>query len=240
MIVNVIDSIIENRNKLMEIVSCHGVTSLKIFGSVLARTEKPDSNIDFIAVFNPLKYEWGAHLDVQYDLETIFNRKVTVINWSDIPETFKPTDAVDIMQLEASKRYDIIPKTSLLYFVMLDHYLKYHDPKKHEHIFEPENRGSLYRYLAKRISWWFSRLLLLEDNDLRSYEGFDFVEVLYLCDKLEDPLNESPKDVARFKQLFLKVRDYVHRHCPPENDELMQFARVWVGNRSFDPFEEMD
>ncbi|OME34942.1 hypothetical protein BSK58_24870 [Paenibacillus odorifer] len=56
---NVIGCIIKNRSKLMEFT--HGVTSLKLFGSVLDRTEQPESNIDFIAVFDMSKYEWTVH-----------------------------------------------------------------------------------------------------------------------------------------------------------------------------------
>lgn len=238
---NVIDSILVYREHICALAAAHGVAKLMLFGSVLNRTEKPGSNIDFIAVFDDLStYEWDAIFDVQEELEAFINRKVTVIDWYRIPEPYKPSDPVDIMQLEADKQYNIIPKTSLLYYVMLGHYIKFHDPEKVESLLKLENRSDLYRYLAKRISWWFSRLLLLSDNDLRDFEGFSFIEVLYLCDKLEDRYKQSPDDIARFKELFPKVRDYVFDRCPSENEELTQFARAWVGNRGFDPFEEME
>ncbi|RUS44579.1 nucleotidyltransferase family protein [Cohnella sp. AR92] len=238
---NVLDKIIAQRTQIMQLVAPYGVTSLRLFGSVLNRTEKPFSNIDFVAVFDPNQFTWGAHLDVQSELETFFDRKVTVINWSDVPEAYKPTDPVDILQLDATIQYDIIPKSSQFYYVVLDSYLKHFDPESKPYfLLESEQKGALIRYLAKRINWWFRKLLFLKDNDLRSFDGFLFVEVLYLCDKLEVLENQSEEDVIRFKQLYPKVRDYVHRQCPPENEELNKFTRVWVGIRSFDPYEEMD
>lgn len=236
---NVIDHIIKNRDHILALGSKYGVTSLRLFGSVLNRTERPDSNIDFVAVFTD--FEWGAHVDVQSELEVFFNRKVTVINWSDVPDAYKPLDPVDIMQLDATAHYEIIPKSSELYYIVLYDFLKYFDPKSEPYAqLVSDQDGRLYRYLTKRISWWFSRLLMLDDNDLRSYKGFSFIEVLYLCDKLEDIPNQAEEDVTRFKQLYPLIRNYVQHHCPPESDELTEFVRVWAGIRSFDPFEEMD
>lgn len=58
---NVIDTIIEQRSKIMEISAAHRVTALKLYGSVLARREKRESEIDFLAVFDPrIPYEWNA------------------------------------------------------------------------------------------------------------------------------------------------------------------------------------
>jgi len=64
---------------------------------------------------------------------------------------------------------------------------------------------------------------------------------LPLCSKLQDKhYQASPDEIARIKELFPLVREYVNNRCPPEDEKLTQFAQEWVGIRSFDPYEEMD
>lgn len=75
--------------------------------------------------------------------------------------------------------------------------------------------NSHYELGGNRISWYFSQLLRLEDNDLRSYDGFDFTEVLYICDKIYDELFEqSPEDIQRFKELLPSIKEYVAARHP--------------------------
>jgi succinate dehydrogenase flavin-adding protein (antitoxin of CptAB toxin-antitoxin module) len=70
---------------------------------------------------------------------------------------------------------------------------------------------STFSLLAERLSWWFSRLLRLQDNDLTEYEGFSYIEVLYLCNKISGTTLWSYTDdnVDRFKELLELVRGYV-------------------------------
>ncbi|GIO38845.1 hypothetical protein J41TS12_37060 [Paenibacillus antibioticophila] len=86
---NVIDSIIENRSKLMEVAAAQGVKQLKLYGSVLTRTEKPESDIDFLAMFDPsIPYEWNVIFQLQQKIEAMFNRRVSILDSRRLPEVF--------------------------------------------------------------------------------------------------------------------------------------------------------
>lgn len=55
----------------------------------------------------------------------------------------------------------------------------------------------------------------MNDNDLKSFEGFDFTEVLYICDKIYDELfDQLPEDIARFKELLPSIKEYVVARLP--------------------------
>ncbi|KUP22056.1 hypothetical protein [Paenibacillus sp. DMB5] len=207
---NVIDSIITYQDHIGVIAAAHGVKQLKLYGSVLSRTEKPDSNIDFLAIFDPnIPYQWDATFEMQGKLEAMLNRRISILDSRRVPEVFRPqidTDPIDIMQLEACPRYSITPKSSKLYFIMLNKLFKEYD-------YDIDSSGyanTSYACLADRISWWFSRLLRFEDNDLQSHEGFDFTEVLYICNKLYyEVFDQSPEDIIRFKELLPAIKGYV-------------------------------
>ncbi|GMK39093.1 hypothetical protein PCCS19_21470 [Paenibacillus sp. CCS19] len=212
---NVIDTIIACRSEIMSIAAAHAVKQLKLYGSVLNRTEKPESDIDFLAVFDPsIPYEWDAAFELQEKLEAIFNRRISILDSRRIPEVFYPqiyNDPVDIMTLEHGMQYRTTPKSSRIYYYMLDKLFRDYDYD----IEATPYANTIYASLADRVSWWFSRLLRLEDNDLRSNEGFDFTEVLYICDKIYDELfDQSPKDIARFKELLPAIKEYVAVRLP--------------------------
>ncbi|TDG00910.1 nucleotidyltransferase family protein [Paenibacillus piri] len=211
---NVIDSIIEQRSQIMSIAAQYGVSALKLFGSVLARQENTNSDIDFIAVFASLEEDeverWHALTDLEIELKGFFNRKVQIIDSKQIPDLFRPqleTDPVDIMLLKSDAVYRVTPKTSKPYYIMLDKLFKEYEGTD---IDEIKYANIVYTALADQISFQFSKLLKLDDNDLRSYEGFSYIEVLNLCDKLFHMLDDQdPQDLARFKDLLPPIKEYV-------------------------------
>lgn len=211
---NVLDLIVRDRNQIMKIVEPYGVIQLKLYGSVLIRKEKPESDIDFLAVFD-LPFDWEAKFKLEEGLEQYFGRRVSIVDSRNIPEAFHPsidTDPVDIMELSSEKTYTITPKTSKLYSTMLDKmfresmFIKLESPECAEGYQE-----SGLCLLAERLSWWFSRLLRVEDNDLKKYSGFNYIEVLYLCDKLSSitQWDYTEKDMYHFKGLLKPIREYV-------------------------------
>ncbi|RUS44578.1 nucleotidyltransferase family protein [Cohnella sp. AR92] len=213
---NVIDTIIEHRSRIMAIAAPYGVTALKLYGSVLNRTEKPDSDIDFLAVFDQTHpFKLGEAAELADLLELVFDRRVSIVDSRNIPDVFHPqidNDPVDIMTLEVGKEYTTSPKSSRIYFYMLNKLFRdYYDKTD---LGESELTIWACINLAEGISWWFSRLLRLEDNDLRSYEGFDFVEVLYVCDQFCYELDPDPEDIERLKALLPPIKEYVEARLP--------------------------
>jgi len=86
-----IDKIIENREQILALAAKHGVSTLKLYGSVLARKETSQSDIDFLAVFDPsLIYDWEASFNLKEELELYFNRKVGIVDSRNIPDVFMP------------------------------------------------------------------------------------------------------------------------------------------------------
>jgi predicted nucleotidyltransferase len=205
----VLDFIIQNRIHIMSLVTKHGVISLKLYGSVLVRKETAESDIDFLAVFDSsFPNHWETKFKLQEELEEYFGRTVGILDSRSIPNVFRPaidTDPVDIMDLSSSRNYTITPKTSNLYFTMLHKLFRKYYPVQMEY------RETLYELLAEKISWWFSRLLRLEDNDLRDNNFFKYIEVLALCEKisahsLEEYTNE---ELIRFEELLQNICEYV-------------------------------
>jgi hypothetical protein len=90
----------------------------------LIRKEKSESDIDFLANFDPISnYDWQEKITLEEELEQYFARRVSIVDSRRIPDVFRPaidTDPVDIMDLSPMKQYTITPKTSKLYFIMLD------------------------------------------------------------------------------------------------------------------------
>ncbi|SFM51189.1 Predicted nucleotidyltransferase [Paenibacillus sp. 1_12] len=206
---NVIDSIIQKRDHILTLATKHGVIALKLYGSVLARSESEESDIDFLGLFDPtILYDWKARLVVADELEQYFNRRVSVVDSRDIPEVFRPsidTDPVDIMELSTYQQYSITPKSSKLYYLMLNRTLTEYDLNQWGYV------ESLYISLAENVSYWLSRLLRLNDNDLKEYQGFYYVEVLYFCDKFSPISNYDyiPMDMIRLKMLLQQIYEYV-------------------------------
>jgi predicted nucleotidyltransferase len=213
---NVIDTIIARRSDIMFLVAPYGVKQLKLYGSCLARREKLESDIDFLAVFDPnIPFEWRVVTELMDLLELVFDRRVSIVDSRNIPDIFHPQidiDPVDIMTLEVGEHYTISPKSSRMYFYMLNKLFR----DNYNYIDSELSALTKWTYisLADRISWWFSRLLRLGDNDLKVYEGFDFVEVLYLCDQFCFELDPKPEEIERLKKQLPAIKDYVAARLP--------------------------
>lgn len=117
------------------------------------------------------------------------------------------------MELSRAEQYSITPKTSKLYYQMLDRLF-------HEFHLEGWERYDQITYMmvAEKLSWWFSRLLRLSDNDLTEYQGFYYVKVLALCEKLSSfkDINCSVKELNRFKEFLIEVRKYAQLRVKTE------------------------
>lgn len=61
--------------------------------------------------------------------------------------------------------------------------------------------------LAERINWYFGKLLRLGDNDLKEYEGFDYIEVQFICEQLCYELDTETEYVERLKKLLPVIKD---------------------------------
>jgi predicted nucleotidyltransferase len=193
----------------MSLVSKYGVTALKLYGSVLAKTETEQSDIDFLAIFDTsTEYDWEACFHIEDELEDLFARRISVLDSRRIPDVFKPAidiDPVDIMELSSDGQYLITPKNSKIYYQMLDRLFQEFHLEEWE-----RNERITYMMVAEKLSWWFSRLLRLSDNDLTDYQGFYYIEVLALCEKLNPFMdsNCSDEELNRFKELLIEVRKY--------------------------------
>ena len=108
----------------MKIAELYGVIQLKLCGSVLIRKEKLESDIEFLAIFDPkIPYDWEAVHNLEEELEQFFGKRVSIVDSRSIPDVFRlsiDTDPVDIMDLLPDIQYTITPKTSRLYYTMLD------------------------------------------------------------------------------------------------------------------------
>lgn len=212
---HVLDHIIQNREAILAIANRYGASTLKLYGSVLVRKEHSESDIDFLVVFDTSTLEdeelicdqCKVQFNLGRELADYFGRRVSVFDSRRIPDLFYPsirTDPVDIRELSADKLYTRTPKTSKLYFRMLHRLFREFTRTRIKH------KASL-RLFASRLSWWLSRLLRFEDNNLREYEGFDFTEVLYLCDKLSSITDGdyTRRDADRLRELYPKIKEFV-------------------------------
>jgi predicted nucleotidyltransferase len=190
---NVLDEVINKRYEALEKVKPFGVKSLKVYGSVLSRSERPDSDIDFLLIFDDgVEYNRGHRIEVGKVLEELFNRRIGTVdtrNYPDVFETAISADPIDIMELEYGKTYNITPKSSDIYYQVLKRNLESYYKRKEIVSKQYSDADPSYSYehslIARQISWWFSRLLRLQDNDLREYDDFYFADVLMYCEKAE-------------------------------------------------------
>ena len=73
----------ERTSELAELCRRHHVKRLDIFGSAAVGDFNPEnSDIDFLVDFGnaPRKPRYGNHIDLKEDLETLFNRKVDLVD----------------------------------------------------------------------------------------------------------------------------------------------------------------
>lgn len=210
---NLIDKIIENREKILEKATMHGVIVLKLYGSVLVKSETEHSDIDFLAIYDSsIPYDWEASFNLEEELKEYFGRRVGIVDSRNIPNVFRPsidTDPVDIMELSSDKQYFITPKTSRLYYIMLDKVFKEFKIFEKRETLNLNEKTTLYFIIGERISWWFSRLLRLEDNDLKDYEDFNYIEVLYFSEKIIRHFDSiTEEEIDRYGELLMKVKEY--------------------------------
>ena len=78
-----ISLIVQHSNELAELCRRHHVKRLEVFGSAaVGDFNSETSDIDFLVDFGdaPLKPWYGNHIDLKADLETLFNRKVDLVD----------------------------------------------------------------------------------------------------------------------------------------------------------------
>ena len=66
------------RDIIMQVASRHGVTGIRVFGSVARREETPDSDIDFLVVVGGQPSSWFP-AGLVLDLEELLGRHVEVV-----------------------------------------------------------------------------------------------------------------------------------------------------------------
>lgn len=71
----------ENIDKLKKLCSIYKVSKLYVFGSILNKNFKKNSDIDFIVSFNNIELEKYAdnYFDFKFSLEDLFNRKIDLL-----------------------------------------------------------------------------------------------------------------------------------------------------------------
>jgi predicted nucleotidyltransferase len=88
----------ERRDDIYRIAAEHGVTRLRVFGSVARGGERPDSDIDFLIETGPATSSWfPAGLII--DLEELLGRKVDVVTEASISPYIRgqvPREAKDL------------------------------------------------------------------------------------------------------------------------------------------------
>ena len=84
----VIDLIQNKRDELLYIAKQHGVTTIKLFGSVARAEEMVDSDIDFLVTTGPVVSSWFP-AGLVLDLEELFGRPVDIVTESALHPTLR-------------------------------------------------------------------------------------------------------------------------------------------------------
>lgn len=79
----------EKRDEILALATKHGIENVRLFGSVVRREEKPDSDIDFLI---SLKEGSGIRewFDFQYGLEDLLKREIDVVPERNLHWFIKP------------------------------------------------------------------------------------------------------------------------------------------------------
>ncbi len=228
-------TIIRDRLFLRALAAQHGVKTLLLYGSVLARRETEKSDINFIALFDGKEpSDLTTLFSLMKDLEVHFGRKVKVLISGRGSPNFLPTylnDPVDIMELDPNTTYTITPKTSDYYYKKLHaEFVKHRETMKNISKNDEILLQYLYSDLALWVGSWLKHLLRIDDNDLRTYEDFDYKEVQWLCKKHSEHylLWDSYKDFPWLVEQLEKVEEYVNRKV----DAAGSAARIGVSGAS--------
>ena len=69
-----------DRDALAEFCRRHGIARLSLFGSVLRGTDRPDSDVDFLVVFEPgARVGFVKLFGMQHEFEDLLQRSVDVV-----------------------------------------------------------------------------------------------------------------------------------------------------------------
>lgn len=231
---NLLDEIISQREDIYRALEPLNIHWIRLYGSVLARKETLMSDVDLYVSFDKHKNGlecWNRRNEVEDVLHSILNRRISVQCESHIYERFRETtekDSVDLRDLEQSKRYQITPKSSTLYYEMLrrdiDEWSVFYASFSQEAIEErycilalDEDEKfrliqSYCRYhvdtFLRRSTWWFSRLMRLKDNDIFEQSDFDLLGLIRLrAEEEEDTLRWLRRCESK---TFIKDIEYIN------------------------------
>ena len=73
-----IDILQEKRDEVLEVAQRHGVTSVRVFGSVARGEESPESDIDLLVTTGPTVSSWFP-AGLILDLEQLLGRHIDVV-----------------------------------------------------------------------------------------------------------------------------------------------------------------
>jgi predicted nucleotidyltransferase len=191
--------VIQKREQLIEIAKQNDLKTFELYGSTLSKTDTLYSDIDLLAVYPDdvlnNRHELTNKHNLQEELSKLFNCRVGILSSLSIPEVFYPqieNDPVDIRLLDETASYTITPKSSLLYYKMLDRDIGRYNELKHFY----KKNNSYPSYKIENISWWISRLLRLQDNDIRTTDYFNYIEIISICYELTETISNNEENLA--------------------------------------------
>lgn len=82
------DRIQKMRDQILDLAKEHGVTSIRVFGSVVRGEDSPDSDIDFLVVIGPVTSSWFP-AGLVLDLEDLLGRSVEVVTERSLDPRFR-------------------------------------------------------------------------------------------------------------------------------------------------------
>lgn len=196
---HVLDQIIEHREMIINRLDKVRIEWIKLYGSVLARKESEESDVDFFVSFRNHEQEnhWQCYerkeivIDLLYP---ILQRRISVQCSHHIFEKFRAgteRDAVDIRDLTRNVQYSISPKRSRLYYEMLQKivsnwekfYTNYHEIQNP--YLQSYCQFQICQFL-RRTSHFFSRMMRLDDNDLLSQTDLDVFGLIHMAHEYEE------------------------------------------------------
>ncbi len=73
-----VDFIHQKRDEVLEVASRHGVTSIRVFGSVARGDDTADSDVDFLVTTGPTVSSWFP-AGLVLDLEQLLGRHIDIV-----------------------------------------------------------------------------------------------------------------------------------------------------------------
>jgi predicted nucleotidyltransferase len=93
-----IDILQQKREDVIEVAKRHGVTSIRVFGSVARGDESPESDIDLLVTTGPRVSAWFP-AGLILDLEQLLGRHIDIVTESGLNPLFRDqvlTEAVEL------------------------------------------------------------------------------------------------------------------------------------------------